>query len=59
MVAGFVRFVAENPNLTVFLIGFAVFAGALAAYSARLAGVVSGAILMMAAAYPFLKPREH
>jgi hypothetical protein len=51
-------FVAENPNLSVFVLGFAVFCGAIASYSRPLAGAVGGAILMAVAVYPFLMPRK-
>jgi hypothetical protein len=54
----FIAFVAENPNLSVFLLGFALFCGSLAVYSLAVAGVVSGAILMLAAVYPYLMTRK-
>lgn len=52
-----VAFVAGNLNFLAFLAGFAVFSASLAAYSGRLAGVVSGAIVMVIAAYPFMRTR--
>jgi ABC-type transport system involved in cytochrome c biogenesis permease component len=54
----FAAFVAGNPNLSVFLVGFAVFSGALAQYSAVVAGVSAGGILMAVAAYPVIAARK-
>jgi hypothetical protein len=53
-----VAFVAQNPNLTVFLVGFLVLCGALARYSVTVSGVVGGAILMTIAAYPYVARRD-
>lgn len=49
------RAVLANINFLAFAAGFVVFALSLAAYSARLSGVVSGAIVMAIAAYPFMR----
>lgn len=51
-------FVARNPNLSVFLVGFAVFSGAVASYSGLLAGLCGGLILMGVGVYPFLIVRK-
>lgn len=51
-------FVASNPNFLLFLCGFSVFCGSVSIYSAALAGIAGGVILMTIAAYPFLKARK-
>lgn len=47
----------ENVSGIVFVVGFAVFVGGVASYSGPLAAVVAGGILMLAAAYPYLRPK--
>lgn len=52
------KFIAENPNFLVFLVGFTVCCASIATYSQALAGLVGGVILMGLAAYPFLTTRK-
>jgi hypothetical protein len=54
----FSKFLAGNPYLSVFVVGFVTFHAALASYSTAFAGVSGGAILMMASAYPYMKARK-
>ncbi len=55
----FAGFVASNPHLTLFVLGFAVFAGSLAQWvSGPVAGVVGGGILMAVAIYPLVTVRK-
>jgi hypothetical protein len=51
-------FIAGNPNLLVFLVGFTVFSWAVGTYSVPLAGMCGGVILMTIAVYPFLIARK-
>jgi hypothetical protein len=53
----FVVFVARNPNLSVFLLGFGAFEVSIFAWSWQAAGVLGGLILMGIAAYPYLAVR--
>jgi hypothetical protein len=53
-----VAFLARNPNLSVFLVGFGVFCAALGSYSWLIAGTAGGTILMAVAVYPFLVTRK-
>ncbi len=55
----FAGFLASNPHLTLFVLGFAVFAGSLAQWvSGPVAGVVGGGILMAVAIYPLVTVRK-
>lgn len=47
-----------NLNFAAFVVGFAVFGASVAAYSVRLSGVICGAIVMVIAAYPFVRSRN-
>jgi hypothetical protein len=58
LVLGFLQFVAKNPNLSVFALGFFAFSSAMAAYSWQMAGVCAGVILMVVAAAPALMTRK-
>jgi len=53
-----VRFVADNTNFLVFLMGFGLCCASIAAVSIPLAGIVGGVILMGAAVYPILMLRK-
>jgi hypothetical protein len=53
------RFTVENPHLTLFVLGFAVFCGSLSRWvSGPVAGVVGGGILMAVAIYPLVMVRK-
>jgi hypothetical protein len=49
------NFVAQNPNFSIFALGFLLFVAALARYSPILAGVCGGGILMTVAVYPIVR----
>jgi hypothetical protein len=54
----FASFLASNPHLTLFVLGFAVFCGSLAQWvSGPVAGVVGGVIVMTVAVYPLVTKR--
>jgi hypothetical protein len=53
------QFIAQNPHLTLFVLGFAVFCGSLGQWvSGPVAGVVGGGILMAVAIYPLVMVRK-
>lgn len=50
--------IGEHANAVLFVLGFAVFEAGLSAYSGQLAAMVGGGIVMVIAAWPFLRLRR-